>query len=188
MLDPAQVSAVLVTRGNIDLTDIQESIQSAGIEDTVIWDNSQRENLSCYGRYAGIEEARNPWIYHQDDDLVAPVAAILELVDPLRDRHTIVANNRPDESWLLTAMGVVFHRDLADCFARYTARYGDGPAFHRVSDVVFAYQHPCRRVSLGYRDLPWASDPDASMHLEDGHYTVREQARARTIALTKEAR
>jgi hypothetical protein len=183
MIHPSEVSAVLVTRGDQDLSEITDNIEAAGVTDIVVWDNSQRENLSCYGRYAGIAEAKNEYIFHQDDDLVSPIPELLDLYDPVRDRWAIVANNRIDEEWPLTAIGCVFHRDLADCFDDYIAVYGEDADFHRVCDVVFAYQWPYRRVVLGYRDLAWASAPGASMYLEEGHYAVRVRARARTLAL-----
>lgn len=182
MIDPRKVSAVLVTKGDVDLRAILNSIGEAGIEDVVIWNNAHRENLSCYGRYAAISEAKNDWIFHQDDDLIAPVNDILSQVDPERDRWTIVANNRPDEEWPLTGIGVVFHRDLVDCFDAYTREHGDGPDFHRVSDVVFAYRNAYRRIWVGYEDLPWQIAPDR-MHLQPGHMQVREEARLRTLAL-----
>ncbi len=184
VIHPSEVSAVLVTRGNVDMTEITDSITAAGIEDIVLWDNSKREqDLSCYGRYAGIAEAKNEYIFHQDDDLVTNVPGILDAYHPVRDRWAIVANNRIDEEWPLTAIGVLFHRDLADCFDVYTDLYGFDSEFFRVCDVVFAYQHPYRRVVLGYQDLPWHSDPQASMYLENGHMHVRIEARQRTLAL-----
>lgn len=183
MIDPGRVSAVLVTRGDRPLDDILASLTAAGITDIVVWDNSVAEDLSCYGRYAGIVEARNEYILHQDDDLTFPVAELLDTYDPEADRHRIVANNDDGEYWRLTGRGCLFHRDLADCFGPYIAAHGQGAAFHRIADIVFAYRHPYRRVDLGYVDLPWASDPDASMYLEAGHYTVREQAMARVEAL-----
>jgi len=187
VIDPSLVSAVLVTHNNVDLGEIVDSIRDAGITDVVVWDNETRpRDLSCYGRYAAITEAANPYIFHQDDDLVAPVADILAAYDPDADRDTIVANNRADEEWLLTAMGVVFHRDLADCFSRYIELHvhddHDWADFCRVSDVVFAYQHSYRRIVLPYRDLAWAATPER-MHLQPDHYVVRERARARTLAL-----
>ena len=186
MIDPAEVSAVLVTKGDHDLSEIFDSIRAAGVEDIVVWDNATRgRDLSCFGRYAGISEARHDIIFQQDDDLVAPVADILRAYDPEADRHTIVANNRADEEWLLTAMGTVFHRDLASCFGAYIERYGEDDDFYRVSDVVFAYQHPYRRLVLPYRDLAWAATPDR-MHLQPDHYLVRERARDRTLELARE--
>src|SRR6185503_14510558 len=105
MIEPSKVSAVLVTKGDHDLTPIYDSIRAAGITDVVVWDNSQRPaDLACYGRYAGIAEAKNDVIFHQDDDLIAPVAQMLEEYDPVADRDTIVANNRADEEWLLTGI------------------------------------------------------------------------------------
>ena len=48
------VSAVLVTRGNVDMTAIVESLP---FDDVVVWDNSIRNDLGIYGRYAAIAEA-----------------------------------------------------------------------------------------------------------------------------------
>lgn len=179
---------MLVTKGDHPdgIEEICASISDAGIEDIVIWDNSQRPDLSCFGRYMGILEAQNEWIYHQDDDLVAPVGEILKMVDPVEDRYCVVANNRADESWWLTAMGTVFHRSLGtpDAFEKYTRYFGCDDDFYRVSDVVFAYQYPYRRVVLPYRDLAWAATPDR-MHHQPDHYLVRERARARIGEICK---
>ena len=183
MIDPQLVSAVLVTRGNVDMSAIVESIEAAGITDIVIWDNSCRDDLACYGRYAGIAEAKHDHIYHQDDDLLAPVADVLRCYHPVRDRGAIVANNRVDEEWPLTGIGSVFHRDLADCFHAYIAEHGYDADFFRVCDVVFAYTNPYRRVVLGYEDLENTSDTSSSMYLQTGHMEARERARARTLAL-----
>ena len=174
---------MLVTRGDVDMTPVVESIRAAGVNDIVLWDNAERPvDLSCYGRYAAISEAKHDWIYHQDDDLVAPVAELFARVDRVKDRHALVSNNRIDEEWPLTAIGTVFHRDLADCFDTYIGHYGFDEDFCRVADVVFAYQHPYRRVVLGYTDLPWQTAPN-SMYLQEGHMHVRIRARARTFAL-----
>ncbi len=87
VIHPSEVSAVLVTRGNVDMTEITDSITAAGIEDIVLWDNSKREqDLSCYGRYAGIAEAKNEYIFHQDDDLVTNVPGLLDAYDPVRSQ------------------------------------------------------------------------------------------------------
>lgn len=183
MIHPAQVSAVLVTKGDVDLSEILDSIRSAGVHDIVVWNNAERDrDLSCYGRYAGIVDARNLYVFHQDDDLIAPVGEILACYDPVKDDRVIVANNRPDESWPLTAMGTLFRRDLADCFQPYIDAYGEDDDFYRVSDVVFAYMNAYRRITVGYRDLPWAATPER-MHLQPDHYVVRERARDRTLAL-----
>jgi hypothetical protein len=183
MISPSEVSAVLVTKGDVPMEPVLASIAAAGIEDVVVWDNSQREtDLLCFGRYVGIAEAKNEWIYHQDDDLIAPIARLLEHVDPERDRWTIVCNNRIDEEWPLTAIGCVFHRDLADCFTDYIAAYGADDDFFRICDVVFAYRNAYRRVVLGYQDLPWQTW-DNRMYKQYDHMHVRLRARERTLSL-----
>lgn len=183
-LNPARVSAVLVTKGDHDLSEIYESLEQAGVRDVVTWDNSKRDrDLSCYGRYAGVADAKHQWIFHQDDDLVAPVAEVIAAVDPVKDRWRLVSNNRADEEWLLTGIGTVFHRSLLSCFDRYLELYGDDFAdFCRVSDVVFAYQWPYRRISLGYYDLPWGTAPDRMYH-QPGHMETRQLALTRVTPL-----
>lgn len=183
MIPPSEVSAVLVTRGDFPLAKIYDSIREAGITDMAVWNNAARSrDLSCYGRYEAAREARNDWVYLQDDDLVAPVSKILEHVDPERDRYTIVANNRPDEEWPLIGLGAVFHRDLLDCFTDYLAVHDFDPGFCRIADVVFGYRNAYRRVWVGYENLAWQCAPN-SMYLQPGHMQVREDARARTLEL-----
>lgn len=180
MIAASKVSAVLVTRGDVDLTPILDSLP---FKDIVVWNNAERpEDLSCYGRYAAIAEAKNQFIYHQDDDLIVPVGELLAAFDPTRDRYGIVSNNRIDEEWPLTGIGSVFHRDLADCFDAYTALYGYNADFFRIADVVFAYQHPYRRIVRGYTDLPWQTAWNR-MYRQVGHGEARHVARARTFAL-----
>ncbi len=186
MIDPANVSAVLVTRGDQDLGEIYDSIEQAGITDVVLWDNSRRtQDFGCYGRYAAIPEAVNDYIYFQDDDLVAPVGAILDAWGG-NDGYTILANNRIDEEWPLLGIGSLFHRNIVEIdlpFSVYTDIYGKDQEFFRIADVVFAYQYAYRRVCLGYRDLPWGTSPTASMYLEPDHMHVRLLARERTLSL-----
>lgn len=183
MLDPSSVSAVIVTRGDVPMDRIYNDIREAGITDLVVWNNAVRDrDLSCYGRYEAIKEARNEWIFHQDDDLVSPIAALLDRVDPERDRWSIVANNRPDEGWPLTGIGSVFHRDLAECFDGYVAAHGfDGDVLN-FCDVIFGHMNAYRHIWLGYEDLPWACAAN-SMYLQPGVQPARERVRLRTLEL-----
>ncbi len=183
MIDPNLVSAVLVTRGDQDLSEIYESIIKAGITDIITWDNSKMAlDVGCYGRYLGIQNARHEFIYFQDDDLIAPVADLLAEWRFGVDDHSILANNRIDEEWPLLGIGSLFHRDLAGSLDEYLDEFPFDREFCRTCDVVFGYQHPYRRVVLGYRDLPWGSAPGASMYLEPDHMAVRFKARERALA------
>lgn len=176
MIRPEDVSACLVTRGDIDLSTILNSLP---FEDVVVWDNSQRENLKCYGRFAAVAEAKNEWIYTQDDDLLVPIAGLLRAWEPA---DAILANKPELEEWRFLGCGALFHRDLVGGFTDYLALYGQDDDFLRAADVAFAYRHGYRSVWLGYLDFPWQTAPNRMYH-EPDHYEVRERLRERTLAL-----
>ena len=67
MLTPREVTAVIVTKGDVDLQPVLDSLI---FPDVIVWDNSKRENLMTYGRVAGARLANTPIIYSQDDDIV----------------------------------------------------------------------------------------------------------------------
>ena len=170
-----KVSACLVTRGDVDMTTILNSLP---FDDVIVWNNAEREDLACYGRFAAIAEAKHDLIYVQDDDLMVPLPALLKAWD---DDRGILANKPPAEEWRFLGCGALFHRDLAN-FDRYLSRHSADKDFHRAADVVFAYQHPYRSVWLGYCDFPWQT-ADNRMYRQPDHYLVRERVRARTLAL-----
>lgn len=67
-MSPENVSAVLVTRGNVDLQPILDSLI---FDDVVIWDNSveDRDEMT-WGRACAVARAKHPVIYSQDDDII----------------------------------------------------------------------------------------------------------------------
>ena len=130
------VSAVIVTRGNVDLAPILDSLPPDW--ETVTWDNGRGTvtrsgdgviargigDLSVYGRYAAIEHATGDVIYVQDDDCIVsdPKAIVDEYVAlaPIATAHPVsVVCNQP-EPWrsnpfyadhALVGFGAAFHRD-----------------------------------------------------------------------------
>jgi len=127
----------LVTRGDVNLDEIVYSIADAGIPFIKIWDNSKREDLSVYGRYAAIEYTDADLIYVQDDDCIVsdPQALVRAWKDAWRagiqgktgtlqfhsdaDLH-IVCNMPPEfrhdfyTDHALVGFGAVFHRDAPE--------------------------------------------------------------------------
>jgi len=68
MPTPDQVSAVIVTRGNTDLTPVLDSLI---FEDVVVLDNSREpEDMKTYGRVVALGSARSPIVFSQDDDII----------------------------------------------------------------------------------------------------------------------
>lgn len=139
-----KVSAIVVTRGDVDIQDIIDSIPQGW--EIVVWDNGARivtrsdgyaevaTDLSVYGRYAAIEHATGDIIYVQDDDCLvhSPEKIVDELIEnygmlqtaplqPLEVTHVAYSKDR-----LVSNMPASRHADFPD-----SALVGWGAAFHR---------------------------------------------------------
>lgn len=163
-----RVSACLVTRGNVDLTPILDSLPFA---DVVVWDNSQREDLGIYGRYAAIAEVKHRVVVTQDDDLtVSNWPAILDAYEP-----GVVTCNYP-EPWDIpwVARGAIFDSELPErAFERYLAVHPfDRDFTHFMCDGVFTLLSETKVIDEGSLDLPWCDDP-GRVSTEPGWYDAR---------------
>lgn len=194
----ADVSAVLVTRGDVDVDPILQSWLHAGIQDAVVWDNSQTTDLAVYGRYAAIEHARQPVILVQDDDAILPPESIAALVAgyqpgvvtanmPARFRHGFYRDH------CLVGFGAIFDRTLPQhAFNRFLARYypqfeqpglevtDDQVWWRRTCDIVFTALTERVLVDLPYEDRPFSSAA-GRMWMTAGH--VDERKRMLDLAL-----
>lgn len=158
----ADVSAVLVTRGDVDLSHIIESIAAAGIAELIVWNNAEREDLGAYGRYAAIAEAKHDVIYTQDDDvIVGDIRALLVAYEPgtMTINHPFGKGFPLDIPW--NGKGGVFHRDLPGAaFARYLDKYPFDRYFtHHVCDGVVGLFAPIKALDVGHTSLPAAISP-----------------------------
>lgn len=182
-----RVAACLVTRGNVEMTEIIESIPDAW--EVVVWDNSQQGDVGVYGRYAAIGLTDAPVIYVQDDDAILDPEGFDTLLRayqpdaltanmPSRFRHDFYRDH------CLVGFGGIFHRDLPSrAFQRFWQHVESDPAmFRRTCDVVFTTLVPRHLVDVAHSDLAYASDPDR-MWKQPTHQQEREQmlALARTV-------
>jgi hypothetical protein len=179
------ISACLVTRGDVPMDTLLNSLP---FDDVVLWDNSVREDLGCYGRFAAVEEAKEEWIYVQDDDLLVPIPALVKAhrrhrlsLKPLSIQK-VVANVRTEEEQRFLGCGAIFHRDWLDVFQRYWDAYGVTDDHLLDCDTIFLYQNPYLRHWLGYLDFPWQTAPN-SLYLQPGRYEQRDAVRERCAAL-----
>jgi glycosyltransferase involved in cell wall biosynthesis len=167
MIDPAEVSAVLVTRGDVDLSRILETIGEAGIADVVIWDNAEREDLKTFGRYAALPEAKHDIVFFQDDDIVLPpdtIQGIIAAYEP----GVICANMAP--GWVsgrdlhdsvFVGAGGVLDRDLPDkAFAKYDRLYPRDEVFYLYPEAMVSIPSRIKRVDLPLEVLPWGYAPN----------------------------
>lgn len=169
MLDPRMVSAILVTRGDVDLVPI---ISSLPYDEIIIWDNSKGNDLKVYGRFEAISEAQHPVIYVQDDDCV--ITAHEELMEAY-EPGKIVANmptHRTDYTdSCLIGWGALFDRDLIDGVFDGWKKDAE---FLRCCDVIFTHKTPFKRVDLGHENLPQAT-AHSRMYKQPTHFGERQR-------------
>lgn len=191
MLTSDQVSACLVTRGDVDMTEILTSLEQAGIGEIVIWNNQLEQNLGPYGKYAAIKQARHAVIFVQDDDVLLPPESIEELISAYEPGR-VVANmpapfrpHYPDSA--MVGFGAIFDRDLPnEAFERlFTATRvtRDDPLFLRESCRAFTVLTPRVLVDVPKRDLPWATDANR-LWKQPNHIWMRD----RMLSLARQVR
>ena len=186
-----RVAAIIVTRGDQPLDEILLSIPEEW--ETIVWDNSKRQDLSVYGRYAAIELTDAPIIYVQDDDCVLEQESFVTLRNayqpgvltanmPQRFRHDFYREH------CLVGFGAIFDRDLPNrAFGKYWLHHGPSgsdiidPVFLKICDVVFTTLTTRHLVDVAHRDLPWASNPERMWKQKD-HQTSRSLMLQKALA------
>ena len=171
-LSPEQVSAVLVTKGDVDLGPILDSLPFA---DIVIWNNSKREDLKVYGRYAAIKEAKHPVLYSQDDDCVVDTAAIVAAYERGHVVCNMPAAKQAEYAAIapgiaLVGWGACFDAAAVTVFDRYLERYGPDELLLRECDRVFTCLNRTKLIDVPITHLPQAFDGrmgNESRHLDD---------------------
>lgn len=170
-LDPAQVTAVLVTMGDVDLGEITHTMPAA--YEIVVWNNATRPaDFKVFGRYIAIREATRPVIFFQDDDCVLTPEqhqAMLDAYEP-----GVVTGNmiRDDPVWrkryhdtTLLGWGAIFDRRLPyDAFRlwrRHRPLCWDFMTSPGGAEVVFPMLSRCKTVVAG---AEWLGDPGQEVY------------------------
>jgi hypothetical protein len=158
------VSAVLVTKGDVDLQPILDLIPFG---DIVIWDNSVRENMKTYGRHLAEAECKHDVIYHQDDDLLfRGFDGLMAAYEPGRITANMPSPWYEDVGYdrkkqVMLGAGSLIDRGLArQAFDRYLAVHSFDDDFITYCDCVVGALVPSFRVDLGYEILPQAEWPN----------------------------
>ncbi len=159
----SDISAVIVTKGDHDLTPILESLP---FDDVVVWDNSKERDCKVYGRFAGIPKAQNRWIYVQDDDCIVPARELASRF--IEGRSEILCNVQKSHSDFYRALGctligwgAIFPREMVwSAFQRYLRQFPLDDLFQRECDRVFTALSRFREVDLGVEHLPHALGQD----------------------------
>lgn len=169
-IDPSQVSAVLVTRGNVDLTPVLDSLI---FDDIVLWDNSTEErDEMTYGRALAVERAKHPIVYSQDDDIIhspdnqlrilseyEPGVLVGCMWDEWSEGARLQGIPNGYDDLVFAGAGSVYDRNIpADAAARYLERYPLDDFFRLWADTIIGVVAPNRHVDIRFETLPTATD------------------------------
>lgn len=182
-IQACDVSAVIVTRGNVSLEPILETLP---FTDIVVWNNSERErDAKIYGRYLALEECKNDVVFFVDDDvLFTAYDELLAAYEP----GVVVANM--DQPWIdacgyhdlvLMGAGSIGDKHLfTDAIDRYLQHHPADDEFLLEADFAVGTLVNGRKIDLGYTTREFSDDPDRLYRQpgqQEAKEKVREQAR-----------
>jgi hypothetical protein len=186
MLTADQVTACLVTRGDQPEM-IERIIATLPYPNVIVWDNSRREDLKIYGRFAAMKEAQTEVCYTQDDDcLFTRHDELLAAYEP--GVPTYVYGHYPEEGGYgdlpLPCGGALIPKSVAfAAFDRYLALHSFDEAFCYEADFVVGPLYPTfKQVRLPFEIvMPVAQHPSRLCNQEwqaDLKWELTERARA----------
>lgn len=159
------VTAIIVTRGNVDLRRI---LRTLPYEDVVVWNNSKRDvDAKTYGRHLALDEAKHSIVYTQDDDIIfnrhQELLAAYEpgvLAGSMDARWSKTAARHVPGGYsdlIFPGAGSVYDARVArDAIGRYLDVYPDDDFFRLWCDCVVGVLAPHKNVHLPHRVLPCA--------------------------------
>lgn len=192
---PFDVTACLVTRGDQPVM-MDRILGSLIFPRIIVWDNSERDDWKCAGRYKAAELAATDLVYFQDDDVVVPEETQQALLAEY-DGEDCLANwghgDNPDgyDDLPLVCGGAIVNRHAAaDAIGRYATHYPLDDDFAYEADfVVGVLYRNWRHVHLPFEinmqvaqhpsrlcNQPWQRD--LKLHVTNQARAVRDMNRA----------
>lgn len=191
MIDPQQVTPVLVTKGDGDISEVRESLEAAFGTRPLVWDNARHEtDRKVYGRFLAAASAPTEYVYVQDDDCLIDAARLCREYDP--QSGELLCNMLPGHRdayarcWpgiSLVGWGSIFPKHLID-FYPYLSKWPEDELFDRECDRVFTFLNRAktRIVDIGVHHLESAHGKDRlSLDPRHGTYLMEIQHRLRTL-------
>lgn len=174
------ISAVIVTRGNVDLTPVLDSLI---FEDVCVWDNSKADqDQMTYGRVLAAQQALNPIVYSQDDDIVHSPEQQEQIVAAYSPgvltgcmwpewsdgaRRQGIENGYDD--LVFPGSGSVSDVWLwQECVDEYLTEYPQDDFFRLWSDTIIGIIAPTRQLDIRFDVLPCSEEGGRMADLEDG--------------------
>lgn len=179
-IDPANVSAVLVTRGNVDMAPILDSLI---FDDVVVWDNSKEKiDQMTYGRALATQLTKHEVCYSQDDDIIHSPENQLRLC---AEYQPGVLTGCMWEEWsygafkqgilggysdlVFAGSGSIYHADLPHIAAeRYLKHFPFDDFFRLWADTIIGILAPNRQIDMRFEERPEGNDDYRMAHLPNG--------------------
>ena len=150
------VTAVIVTRGNVDLGPCLAELDADEIKIV-------RGHGGVWERYEAAMTAKHPVVYTQDDDCLVDYRSVVGQYEP----GLVVCNMPSWKRWqypdgiALVGWGAIFDRDLvAGPFARYCALFEKDALFRREADRVFTGLSELKLIDVDFTPMEYADGKD----------------------------
>jgi hypothetical protein len=175
-----KVSAIIVTRGDVDLSPCLSSIDA---DEVII----RRGHGGVWERWEAAMSARHDVVYVQDDDCAVDYAGVIAAYESPRVTCNMLNSHRGDylDGIALVGWGCVFHKTRLSAFAQYLMKFPEDEIFRREADRVFTGLNPVKLIDLGVHHLRQAFGADR-MGREARHGDDLKEIRRR-IATVKAA-
>jgi hypothetical protein len=146
-----KVSAIIVTRGDVDLGPVLAPIDA---DEIII----RRGNGGVWERWEAARWAKHDVIYVQDDDCVVDFAGVAAAYDPAVVTCNMLTAHRGDypDGIALVGWGSVFHASKLDVLQKWDR----DEVFLRECDRVFTGLNALKLIDLGVKHLPHAYGVD----------------------------
>lgn len=174
-----KVSAVIVTRGNVDLGPVLLRIHA---DEIII----RRGHGGVWERFEAARSARHEVVYTQDDDAVVEMSAVIAAYDRGSVTCNMPADRRREypDGIALVGWGAVFHQAAVDVFDEYLAAWPFDELVRREADRVFTGLNRVKLIDVPFTHLPWAEGADR-MGREARHGDDLREIRKRIQAVSE---
>jgi len=185
-LNPKHVSAVFITKDPVYPASIVERVMAVGFGECLFLTNCPSPHL----KQSLFRKAACDYLYYQDDDAIAPIAALLAAAVPDRITCAMKASHLAayrDSRIALLGWGSIFPKRTIQVLDRYRSVYGEDALYRRESERIMTWlSWPQQRLELPIEDLPSAFAPDR-LSMQPDHYSYIPVVEQRCAALSREA-
>jgi hypothetical protein len=179
LLSSADVTAVIVTRGDVDLAPVLDSLV---FDNVIVFDNSQEElDQMTYGRMLGALRAKTEVIYSQDDDIVHSPEQQMQILAAYSPAHLVgcMWQDWSDgarrqgiedgyDDLVFPGSGSISNVALwTAAHLRYLEHYEHDDFFRMWSDTIIGVISPTIQLPLVFEELDWGNNGNRMAHMED---------------------